>query len=100
MTNISLFYAVAMKSYTVAGTAVDLSTIGFSAQEIGLAKRVIISVETNDIRISFTVGTDPTSSLGHLLKKDGHYQLDIANMSALKLIRVSSSATVQITLSR
>lgn len=97
----SMFQIGSTLSDTVSNTAVDLSDIGFSADEIAAADVAEISVEGEAIRRSCGVDA-PTDTVGHPHEAGETFQIVSKPLIRnLKLIRRDSSdATVQVSLYR
>ena len=91
--------AYAHESITVAGTA-----IGLTEAKIALAdslygrpvKRIIATVETAQIRVTFD-GTTPTSTVGHIANVADVLEIDGADARKFRAIRVSSSGALKCT---
>lgn len=78
------------ESITVSNTA-----IGLTAGKIGVG--AFLTVETDAIRYRID-GTDPTSSEGHQVASGGTiYLADKVSCEQLKMIRVTTDATVKVT---
>lgn len=74
---------------TVSNTAVSLSDIGFTDDEIKRSGRCFVFVNTNSIRVDWS-GNDPTVSVGALIS--GSFELTgNHNLERLKLIRDSTT---------
>lgn len=94
--------AVETKSATVTTTAVsDLDDFSFTTTPGNRAKRAIISCVTNNVMVTWS-GTDPTSTLGHpiVAAVDTFVIEGSPNVANLRLLALSGSATVTITIER
>lgn len=66
-------------------------------KDLGKAKLIRISVETNAVRIRED-GPDPTASEGHVLNAgDWYYISNLQQMKQFRVIRVSADATLKVT---
>jgi hypothetical protein len=64
------------------------------------AKRALLSIETNSIRIRMD-GTDPTAGVGHLLTAGDYFWVTGEDaLRKLRMIRASADASVSVTLYR
>lgn len=93
--------AFAFETITVSSTAIGPTTAtrGGNA-DIAAASRALITVESNSIRLRYD-GTNPTAAVGHLLLAGDSMVLEgEGNIAALKMIRVTSDASVSITYER
>jgi len=85
------------ESLTVTGSASGLTSTKIAPSGKQAAFEVLITVETNPIRFR-TDGTDPTTSVGHLLNAgDAVTITGLNNVRRLKLIATGSNATVMVT---
>lgn len=74
----------------------DASTsVGLTVPTGKNVTRCLISVETADVRIRDD-GTNPTSSVGMLIKKDSQPWSYEGDLSALKIISTSGTAAVKV----
>lgn len=92
--------AAAAFAKTVSSTAIGLTNvaIGFTAAQVAAASRVLITVETQSVRFAYD-GTTPTAANGHLVAAGGTIALTgVVSIKKLLLIRVSTDATIQVTL--
>jgi len=66
------------------------------------AERALVTVEGADIRYKYSGGSDPTSSIGHLLTDGNFIVLEgINQIQMFKCIRAASTdATIQVTVER
>ena len=88
---------VAFDSITVSNTAVGLTQSnvrGSSSQP--MAEEVLLTVETDQIRWRDD-GTDPTSSVGHLVNPGGLITLSSRDrIEKFRAIRVTTNATLRV----
>ena len=76
------------ESITVAGTA-----IGFTAAKAARANRVLVTVETGEIRFRYD-GTDPTATEGHRSKSGDVWEiLGTQNIKNFKAIRSNTTSS-------
>lgn len=91
---------LAFASGTISSTAVTMTGLGFTAEQLRRSSMAFISIDTNALRFRYD-GTAPTASVGHMLQIGGLSAWIIEgaeNIAKLQFIRVSSDATVQVTL--
>ena len=74
-------------SITVSTTAIAITT-AYDPQYVG---QVTFDVQGYDVRARWT-GTDPTSTVGHILPASTAYTWDVAQFNAAKFIRDVSAA--------
>jgi hypothetical protein len=90
------FEKITVSSTTTGPTASKLTKTATGSFAMSAA-RVLFTVETDSIRIRFD-GTNPDATTGHLLTAGSTFTLNgVENISNLKMIRVTTDATVQIT---
>jgi hypothetical protein len=90
------FEQITVSSTAVGPTASKLSVTRASGRT-SRAVRIFLTVETQAVRIRFD-GSDPTAAIGHTLAVGDYMTIDgEANCSNLKMIRITSDATVNIT---
>ena len=84
--------AYAMKDATISNTALTMTGIGFTAAQLARARRALITVDVNNVRITYD-GTTPTASLGHAVSNNlaSFYLEGNANIQNLQLIRGSGT---------
>lgn len=92
--------AIALITETVSSTALTLSDLGFTADEIHRANAALITCENFDTRYRYDGGV-PTGASGHVLATGSSLELfGNANVRNLQLIRsTANDSTVTITLS-
>ena len=87
------------EAITVAGTALSLTRATYEPTTVGQpnAKYALMTVETDQIRVTFDGTTTPTATVGHLLNVGDtielHGQNNIKNFQA---IRVTTSASLRV----
>lgn len=90
----------AFETVTVAGTAIGGTSGTYAPATYGPACRAFITVEIASLRWRCD-GTDPTATVGHLAIANDSIEIEgIANVANFKAIRVTDSATIQISYSR
>tara|TARA_R100001163_G_scaffold57980_1_gene46130 strand:+ start:2904 stop:3221 length:318 start_codon:yes stop_codon:yes gene_type:complete len=84
-------------SPTSGATSATLQTIGSSAANLtnsatfnDRTKYIALDVQDNPVRVRFD-GTDPTTSVGHLLQKNQSYTFSVATAKVARFIRDGSS---------
>lgn len=101
MASIQTTKAFRMKSATISNAAKAISHADFAwtAGDLVQADRAILTARTAGVMYTYD-GTDPTTTLGHLLPRDGTVEiLGTANVQALKFIReAGADATLTVTL--
>lgn len=91
------FTAKAFHKATISNTAKSLTDMGFTAAELAGVHKIQISIETDDVRyLCVFGGTAPTATDGHKLQRDNVYILHLGNIPDFKLIRITTDATVQV----
>lgn len=96
----SLEYPVgsAKLTATVAGTALTLVTFGFTAEQIGRAKRAYITVRTAAISVTWVSGVTAAASDGILFPAGGTYEVEgptnLQNLSMIRDTGTSASVTI------
>lgn len=82
------------QAYTVSTTAVDLSTIGYTAAQLAGAVRLVVT--SDQLMRYLGNGTTPTSTLGHLIPANETvvFDGDESALSDLQFIRDGASDCV------
>ena len=91
--------AYAYEAITVSSTALGLTASNYaeSPSTRGTVKRVLITVETDQVRFT-TDGTTPTSSIGHLVDARQTITLEGRDdIAKFKAIRVTTDASLKVT---
>lgn len=90
------------ESITVSNSAVTLDLTKVQpATPARNAERVVIDIETDQIRYTYDGGTTPTSSVGHLAGPGDRIVMNgYGNIRRLKMIRVTADATIKVTYER
>lgn len=92
-----LAQAYGFETITVSSTAIGLTSTLITPANKQAALEVLITCETGNVRFRMD-GTDPTSSVGHLLPATSSLTVTgLNNLKRLKFIRVSVDATLQVT---
>lgn len=78
--------AVASQSLTVSTAAVGFGTAFNSKTEL-----IVFDVQANDVRVRWD-GTDPTSTVGHILPAGTAYAWTVSQAAAAKFIRISTAS--------
>lgn len=95
---ISTTIASAFNNSTVSSTALSLTDIGFDADEVAVADRMRVTVETQPLRYRYD-GAVATTSVGHQLVAGSVLILDgQQNIANFSIIAVSTDGAVFITL--
>ena len=91
-------------SGTVSNTAKSLQDFGFAANDVATADRVIVSVTSGALRLSWDhpASNPPSTSTGLLLPTDNYPLFEVvgrANAASLQMIRDGSSdATISVSI--
>ena len=88
------------ETITVSSTAIGLTVATILTPTFGTqVTACVFTVASNDIRLRYD-GVDPTASVGHLYSDPAAFQMSgTAELRALRMIRVTSDATVTVTCS-
>jgi hypothetical protein len=81
--------AVASQSISVSTVAIGVGT----AFDQNSSPIITFDVQDNDVRVRWD-GTNPTSSVGHILPASTAYTWSCAQFNAAKFIRVSADAVI------
>lgn len=88
---------VAFGSATVADSAATMTDFGFTAAQLALAHRAVISVATAAARMRYD-GSAPTTTVGMLLDPAAttspHVVMGLTNVANLQFIRTTGSSAV------
>ena len=102
MAGASVVRAYATKTVSVSSTALLITDAGFSwaATDVSTADRALITSFTNGISVAWS-GATPTATLGHAIAANGTLEVvGQENVKHLQFIRLTSDATVSVTLSK
>lgn len=83
---------------TVSSTALSLTDLGFTTAQVQQAQSMRLTVETQSTRYAYD-GATPTAANGHLLAANAELLLvGSENLANFRIIRVTTDATIQVTL--
>lgn len=95
-----LYHPYDDEAITIDGNVKTLTESKYKSTSNGNAKRAIITVETAQIRYRVT-GSEPSTSVGHLLNADDVIILvGIAAIANFKATKVSDTGTIYVTYER
>lgn len=95
----SVMAAFADEKITV-NTAVGFTTATYAPTPGNPAFRALVTVETDQVRFRYE-GTDPTSSVGHLLDPGDRIVIEgYDNIKNARFIKITNNATLQVTYER
>lgn len=92
---------IQFKSYTISDTAIDMSTIGFTADELSRANRAVFSVHGGEMHFRYD-GNAPTGTVGLMLDDTGGDALavifGIDNVANLQFIKEAAGPDVTLSI--